>query len=68
MKLYLQLQGLHVSGLKKELVDYIISHQEGNGSSSTPILGVDCIEELENGEALEAESDDEDEEVVNKEQ
>jgi hypothetical protein len=55
--------------LKKELVNRILSHQEGdgNGNSSTPILAVDCIEELENGEELEAESDDEDKEVVNKE-
>jgi hypothetical protein len=28
MKLFLRLQGLQVLGLKKELVDHIISHQE----------------------------------------
>jgi hypothetical protein len=51
--------------LKKELVNRILSHQEGdgNGNSSTPILAVDCMEELE----LEAENDDEDKEVVSKE-
>jgi hypothetical protein len=54
--------------LKKELVDHFLSHQEGNGGSSTLKLAVDCIEELENGEELEAEGDDEDKEVVNKEQ
>jgi hypothetical protein len=53
--------------LKKELVNHIISHQEGDDSISTPMLAVDCIEELKNGEELEAESDDEDKEVVNKE-
>jgi hypothetical protein len=55
--------------LKKELVDRILSHQEGEGGggSSTPTLAVDCIQYLENGEELGTESDDEDEEVVNKE-
>jgi hypothetical protein len=62
MKQYLRLRGLRVSGKKKELVDRILSHEDG-----APTLAVDCIEELDNGEAPEAESDDEDEELVNKE-
>jgi hypothetical protein len=46
------------------MVNHILSHQEGDhGGSSTPMLAVDCIEELE----LEAENDDEDKEVVSKE-
>jgi hypothetical protein len=45
------------------LVNCIISHQKGEGGSSTPTLAVDCIDELE----LEAESDDEDKGVVSKE-
>jgi hypothetical protein len=43
-------------------VDRILSHEDG-----APTLAVNCIEELENGEEPEAESDDEDEELVNKE-
>jgi hypothetical protein len=69
MKQYLRLRGLRVSGNKKELVDRILSHEEG-GTDGTPIptLAFDCIEEIEHGEdPAEAESDDEDKEVVNKE-